>query len=349
MSNEANPGKELPGNAITVDAVLPDASLAASDHFPNRVFLFERDGGALFAHTQYGDRSRVYARGKELVVGFIVTLGNYDYLYQWVFRQDGSFGFETQLEGLVLSKTLSPAACQVCAQEAADGPGTYLADGPQAFGTLLAPQILGVQHQHWINLRLDFDIDGVNNAVKEVNTVPWKSGVTNNPRQRAFTIATTVFGREQQARRNCDDATNRTWVVYNPAVRSPLGHFAGYEIHPKGNTVSCLPDSRWGEETSFTQRHLWATRFHPDEIYAAGRYPNQARRDYQDDLYHYGDDNESIYNDDVVVWYSLGVTHLTKPEDYPIMAGVNAGVDFMPEGFFSRSPATIHAAIEVKP
>jgi len=349
LSNEVNAGKELPTNATTIDAVLPDTALASSNRFPNRVFLFERDGGALFAHTQYGDRSRVYARAKDLVIGFVVTLGNYDYIYQWVFRQDGSFGFETQLEGLILTKTVADAECGACAKQSADGPGTYLASGAQAFGTLVAPQILGVQHQHWINLRLDFDIDGARNAVKEINTAPWKGDAARNPRGRAFTVATTVFGREQEARRNCNPGTNRSWIVYNPAQRSPLGHSPGYEIHAHGNTASCLPESRWGEETSFTQRHLWVTRYHPDEMYAAGRYPNQARRDYRDDLFHYSEDNENIYQDDVVVWYSLGVTHVTKPEDYPIMAGVNAGVDFLPEGFFERSPATIHATIEMKP
>jgi len=349
MSNEVNAGKELPANAATLDAVFPDASLKLSDKFPNRVFLYERDGGALFAHTQYGDRSRVYARAKELAIGFVVTVGNYDYIYQWIFRQDGSFGFESELEGLILNKTVDDFACQLCEKETAEGPGTYLASGAQAFGTLVTPQILGVNHQHWINLRLDFDIDGPTNAVKEINTVPLPSSADKNPRGRAFTVATTVFGREQEARRDCNPATNRAWVIYNPAVKSQLGHFAGYEIKPLGNTVSCLPESRWGEETSFTQRHLWITKYHPEEIYAAGFYPNQAQRDYKDDLYHYSDDNENIYQDDVVAWYSLGVTHLTKPEDFPIMSGVVVGVDFKPDGFFSRSPATIHATAEVKP
>jgi primary-amine oxidase len=349
VSNAAEPGKELPVNAVSIDAVLPDTKLEASPDFPSRVFLFERDGGALFAHTQDEGGHRVYARAKELVIGFIATVGNYDYIYQWVFRQDASFGFEAELEGLILNKTVDDGTCQVCDNEAAAGPGTYRAKGEQAFGTLVSPQVLGVFHQHWINLRLDFDVDGTVNAVKETNTVPVPFDPVKNPRGRAFTAETTVFGREQEAQRTCNAPTNREWVVYNPEARSALGHPSGYAIEPVENTESCIPASRWGDTSSFTQRHLWVTKYRPDELYAAGRYPNQAPEDSRDDLFNYAAGNENIYKEDVVVWYSLGFTHVTKPEDYPLMPGKVVGVNFAPDGFFAKSPATGHATVESHP
>jgi len=40
----------------------------------------------------------------ELVVGFVATVGNYDYVYKWVFREDGSFSFEAELNGLILKQ-----------------------------------------------------------------------------------------------------------------------------------------------------------------------------------------------------------------------------------------------------
>jgi primary-amine oxidase len=51
VSTEINTGKELPENAVTLDAVFPTEALDLSDKYPNRVFFYERDGGALFAHT----------------------------------------------------------------------------------------------------------------------------------------------------------------------------------------------------------------------------------------------------------------------------------------------------------
>jgi primary-amine oxidase len=344
-SSEVNAGKELPDNAETLSVVLPDEKLHVSEK-PNRIFLYERDGGALFAHRQSEHGARIYARGKELVVGFVATVGNYDYIYKWVFREDASFAFEAELEGLILNKTIGDSVCRVCAAEFASGPGVYETTNDQEFGTLVSPQIDGVFHQHWINLRMDFDIDGPNNAIEECDTAALPFDQTANSRGRAFTLRRTVFGREREAERNCDSSSNRVWVVYNPGVKSPLGHFSGYEIQPEGNTISALPDSRFGQDCSFTQRHLWATQYHPNELYAAGKYPNQAREDSKDNLFYYAADNENIYGTDIVIWYSLGFTHITKPEDYPIMPAARVSVNFAPHGFFPRSPALGYANIE---
>ena len=277
---------------------------------------------------------------------FVATVGNYDYLYKWVFRQDGTFAFEAELHGLILNKTIKDETCQVCAVKATEGPGIYVAKGDQRFGTIVSPHIAGIFHQHWISLRMDFDIDGPVNAVEECNTKLLPSYSQTNPRGRAFTIERTVFGKEREARRNLNLSTNRTWIVYNPTVKSPLGHNSGYEIQPAGNTISAIPEFRFGEESSFTQRHLWVTKYHPEQLYAAGKYPNQAPADYKDHLFEYSKKNENIYKEDVVVWYSLGFTHITRPEDYPIMPAGKVAVNFTPVGFFQKSPALGYAHIE---
>ena len=346
LSTRINAGKELPANALTLRAVLPTEQLAPSDAYPDRVFFYERDGGALFAHTQGSDGSRIYGHGKQLVVGFIATVGNYDYLYKWIFRQDATFGFEADLHGEILNRTISGETCEVCARQAEQGPGTYTATGDQQFGTLVAPQMMGVYHQHWINLRMDFDIDGPVNAAKECNVKFLPPDPETNPRGRAWTVEHTVFGKEREAERNLNAGTSRTWVVYNPASRSELGHPAGYEVEPEGNTASSFPAARFGEPSSFTQRHVWITKYDPAQTYAAGRYPNQAPEGYADDLFHYAQDDDDIYKQDIVLWYSLGFTHVTRPEDYPIMPAGRVSVDFAPKGFFPRSPALGRATLE---
>jgi primary-amine oxidase len=345
VSSEANAGKDLPADAITLDVFMPNESLEATK-FPNRIFFYERDGGALFDHTQSDDGSRIYARANELVVGFVATVGNYDYVYKWVFREDGSFSFEAELNGLILNKTVEETNCAICAPQSAQGPGVYLAAGSEQFGTLVSPQVIGVFHQHWINLRLDFDIDGTSNAVEELETVPMPPDPKSNARERAFGVRRTVFGKEQQAMRTCYPEYDRAWEVYNPTVKSPLGHFPGYRIQPVGNTTAAISENRFGEDVSFIQRHFWTTKFHPQELYAAGKYPNQAPENYSDTLFEYTRNNESIYDQDVVVWYSLGFTHITEPEDFPIMPAAQAMVRFVPSGFFDKSPALGYAHIE---
>ncbi len=63
--------------------------------------------GALLGHVQDDPEWRVYARAKDLVVGFLTIVGNYDYMFEWIFHQDGSFEFRAELLGLILNKTIS--------------------------------------------------------------------------------------------------------------------------------------------------------------------------------------------------------------------------------------------------
>ena len=42
---------------------------------------------------------------------------------------------------------------------------------------------------------------------------------------------------------------------------------------------------------------------------------------------------------DVVIWYTAGITHITRPEDFPVMPSETIGFRLVPRGFFIRNPA----------
>ena len=49
--------------------------------------------------------------------------------------------------------------------------------------------------------------------------------------------------------------------------------------------------------------------------------------------------NRSIVERDVVLWYTFGLTHVPRPEDWPVMPVEYAGFILAPHGFFDRNPA----------
>jgi primary-amine oxidase len=106
---------------------------------------------------------------------------------------------------------------------------------------------------------------------------------------------------------------------------------------PMANTSSMFARRREREPVGFTLHHLWVTPYRDGQLYAAGSYPNQAPVDYADTLYSYAD-HSSVYDTDIVVWYSMGDTHVPRPEDYPLMSSKKLSVVFHPDGFFSRNP-----------
>ena len=103
------------------------------------------------------------------------------------------------------------------------------------------------------------------------------------------------------------------------------------------------------KRAGFIREHLWVTPYRPDERYAAGEYPNQHPGG--DGLPRFIADNQSLENQDVVLWYTFGITHVPRPEEWPIMNVHRAGFKLIPINFFSRNPAmdvpAIHSSTEV--
>src|SRR5258708_1914842 len=103
----------------------------------------------LWRHYDEDSNRAEVRRGRELVLSFTATSGNYDYGFNWVFRQDGTLAMEVLLTGIMETKgvPLSPDRGGM-----GDMSGTY--------GHRVGPGVLAVSHQHFFNFRLDLDVDG---------------------------------------------------------------------------------------------------------------------------------------------------------------------------------------------
>jgi primary-amine oxidase len=130
----------------------------------------------------------------------------------------------------------------------------------------------------------------------------------------------------------------RVWTVRNPTAKNSLGHNTSYIIVPGANSLPYIaPESSVRKRAGFINNHFWATRYNSSEIYAAGVYPNQSKGG--EGLPQFVANREAIENTDVVVWYTLGVTHIPRPEEWAVMPVTHVGFKMIPGGFFSRNPA----------
>jgi primary-amine oxidase len=46
-----------------------------------------------------------------------------------------------------------------------------------------------------------------------------------------------------------------------------------------------------------------------------------------------------VTDTDIVLWHTVGATHFTRPEDFPVMPVEYVGFTLKPFGFFDRNPA----------
>ena len=88
---------------------------------------------------------------------------------------------------------------------------------------------------------------------------------------------------------------------------------------------------------AFVDHPLHVTAYHPRELYAAGDYPSQSKP--ADGLPKFTSNDEEIANQDIVIWYTMGITHLPRAEDFPVMPTTSASFRLIPTGFFERNPS----------
>jgi primary-amine oxidase len=182
------------------------------------------------------------------------------------------------------------------------------------------------------------DVDGAGgNRVIEMNSVPAPAG-PKNPYGGAFTMNETTLRNEREAQRNLNLATSRRWIVESVTAKNALGHPTGYALLPGENAEPFAAADSWvRKRAGFLNAHVWITPFSAAEMYAGGDFPNQSRGG--DGLTKWTAANRPLENQDVVLWYTMGITHNPRPEDWPVMPVHAAGFRLAPWGFFSRNPA----------
>jgi primary-amine oxidase len=300
-----------------------DALLADEDGEPftikNAICIHEEDDGILWKHWdfRYAERSEV-RRARRLVISTITTVGNYEYGFYWYLHLDGTIHFEVKLTGIIETKALQEGESSL-------------------YGTTVAPRLDAPNHQHIFNVRLDMEIDGPRNSVYELDAVPLPRG-PDNPYGNAIVARSTLIGREREGMRRADPMLARSWRIANPHVLNRLGEPVAYRLLPSGGPVLLADEeSECGQRAAFARHHLWVTRYSRDERHAAGEYPNQ----------HPGGaglpawvaQDRLLENTDVVLWHTIGSTHLPRPEDWPVMPVDRLGFMLKPDGFFDRNPA----------
>ncbi|HXW53953.1 MAG TPA: primary-amine oxidase [Myxococcota bacterium] len=331
FTNSLKLGFQVPINSETMDAIYADNE-GKIQTIKNAIAVYERGPTLLWSHYDE-DTGKIAAQmGKELVVMSIFTISNYDYGIQWVFNQSGEIKVNVLLTGILAVKALDLPACARC-EAMASG---EKASPKDRFGTVVGPNVLAVIHQHFFNFRLDFSVDGVKNSVVEIDYIPIKNS-KENPAGNAFTYAEEILATEKQAPRNTKPSVGRHWWIINPNVRNSLGHFSGYMLEPRVNAKAYeQTNSQVLKRAPFLHNQLWVTKFAPNEMHAAGTYPNQNSGA---GLPEWTKRNASIVNEDIVVWYTVGVDHLPRAEDWPVMPTVHAGFTLRPKGFFARNPS----------
>ncbi|RWR77717.1 primary amine oxidase [Cinnamomum micranthum f. kanehirae] len=147
------PTTDCPSNAVFIDVYVADQS-SNPVKMSNIFCVFERAAGnIMWRHTETGIPGKVVREVRadvSLVVRMVAAVGNYDYVVDWEFKQSGSIKVVVGLTGILEVKGV---------------PYTHTNQiRENVYGTLLAENTTGVNHDHFLTYYLDMDIDGQDNS-----------------------------------------------------------------------------------------------------------------------------------------------------------------------------------------
>jgi primary-amine oxidase len=321
------PGIDCPASAYFIDLTYPN-DVGGSYTKARALCIFERPtGDPAWRHYSSGRKTVIGESQLELVVRTIPTLGNYDYVIDYVFDPSGNIKLRVGATGFDAIKSTIAADM--------DSPS---AKDDTAFGNLIAPYTVAPNHDHYFSFRLDMDVDTAENTFVRDSFVATPAKDSGG-RTSLWTTKTQRFLKEGPIA--ADHETMSSGVSYrlqnnnekNSLKQTPSLWFNAHHDAESILDAADPPQSR----ATFSSHQFWISKYKPDELWSAGLYPNLSQKD--DGLPSYVADGEDITNQDIVVWYTMGFRHVTRPEDFPILPTFWHEMTIRPAFFFDRNPS----------
>ncbi|KAK8123067.1 Primary-amine oxidase [Apiospora sp. TS-2023a] len=305
----------------------------------NVVCLHEQDAGIGWKHTNFRTSRAVVTRLRELVVQFIITLANYEYIFAYKLDTAGNITLETRATGIVSVVSIDEGKTS-------------------GYGNIVAPGVLAQNHQHIFAARLDPMVDSYDEGetavvLEESHPMPTIDPLTN-PYGNGYEIRRTPL--DKAAFADAEPKLNRVVRLENRSNKNEIsGKNVGYKFTPSATQLLLAhPDSTQAKRAPFAQHHLWVTGHRDGELWAAGEFTNQSRAEVGGvkAMVERGDwfakDGEASNGDAAggdgklstpVVWSVFGLTHNPRVEDWPVMPVEVHQVHIRPADFFTSNPA----------
>ncbi len=328
LSKPMLPGLDCPATATYFDglSITERGAPKVSSHM---ACLFERTGND--PAWRHFEGSEVYGRPThELVLRSAAVVGNYDYIIDWRFKQDGAIDVAVGATGVIETKA---SADKNAEGHAMDKAGMDMAP---AYGQFVAEHTIGVNHDHYFSFRLDMDVDGQKNSFMADRLV--KKTLASDPmRKSIWVVQPSVAHCEKDAVMDIHLDSPAMWLFMNPNVHGPLGYPTGYEIMAGSTAKSLMSAEDLPQKVGgFSEHQFWVTPYDPNQRYAAGTYPTSSNG--TDGLPVWTEANRSIENTDLVGWYTLGFHHMPRIEDWPVMPTMWHEFEIRPFNFFTANP-----------
>lgn len=292
------------------------------------ICIFEHDPGFPLSRHRYGSSAGDYpfsalgvVKGAALTIRTIATVGNYDYLFDYIYNVDGSIEVSVKASGFLQSSFYYP--------------------DQKKFGPRIAPATQGSFHDHILTWKADFDLLGTANSLERTDLIVVNQSQPWFPELGEFEqMELNASYLETETTLDWAENGQSMFCVVNQNETNIWGEKRGYRIIPgKSNIHLSVLNSPFSLKNSeMAKHHLAVTRQHDTEPYANSvqniNLPSAPQQDFSKFF-----DDEPIEQEDLVVWFNLGMHHFVRAEDIPVTLYTEAAssIIFAPQNFNDRA------------
>ncbi|OBT64953.1 hypothetical protein VE03_05626 [Pseudogymnoascus sp. 23342-1-I1] len=318
MANDLKLGCDCLGSIYYKDGLIAD-----EDGKPmlkkNAVCIHEQDYGIGWKHTNYRTGRAAVVRNRELVLQSIITVSNYEYILAFVFNQAGDFSYEVRATGILSTQPID---------EGISVP----------WGTVVHDGVLAAHHQHIFSLRINPELDGSSSnslVYEEAHAMPIDPAT--NPFGNGYVSTETLV--ENSVGLDLDSRRNRVFKITNPNKHNAInGKAVSYKVVvPPFQPILANPNSVHYKRAEFADHSIYVTKYREDELFSGGQYTNQSQGGHG--VRSWAARNDSVVEQDIVLWVQFGLQHIPRAEDFPVMPCELIKVSLKPVNFFERNPA----------
>ncbi|XP_008570130.1 PREDICTED: retina-specific copper amine oxidase [Galeopterus variegatus] len=318
-------GVDCPYQATMVDIHIL-VGTGAVRLLPGAVCVFEEAQGLpLRRHHNYIE-SHFYGglASSALVVRSVSSVGNYDYIWDFVLHPNGA------LEGRVHATGYINTA--------------FLSGGEESllFGNRVGERVLGAVHTHAFHFKLDLDVAGLKNWVVAEDVVfkpvaaPWSP---EHQLQRPQ-LTRQVLEKEDLAAFPLGSPLPRYLYLASNQTNA-WGHQRGYRIQIHSPIGIHMPlESDMERALSWGRYQLVVTQRKEEESQSSSIY---YQRDIWTPTMAFADfiNNETLLGEDLVAWVTASFLHIPHAEDIPntVTLGNRVGFLLRPYNFFDEDPS----------
>ncbi|KAL6824800.1 amine oxidase catalytic domain-containing protein [Trichoderma sp. SZMC 28015] len=265
---------------------------------PNAICLFEFDQGYPIQRHSAANYTSI-TKNIAFIVRSVSTIANYDYMFSYTFFLDGSIEVSVRASGYIL--------------------GGFSANNEE-YGWTIHDNLSGSIHDHILTYKADIDIFGEKNSLQKVEFVPvtteypWSNGAKRN----TMKIQKSFIQNENETKINWAPNGAATYAIVNKEARNTLGEYPGYKFSPASNAVflTVLNSSNAMNAVNFADHHFYVTKQKDTEAQASHPYnvldPIEPIIDFAKFF-----DGESLDQEDLVLWFNLGMHHAPHTGDLP--------------------------------